>query len=247
MFNKSIFIFGKYDEYSIKARFFPAFICMLPFLIFICFEFKITEDLQKSKYFLIPIYMIIVWFLSYISRDLGKKIENKHVIKNNYFPTTYMLSFKESAFDPYTLKRYHQILNKKIPDLNLPLSLKEEEKDPNSLEKYTSAINWLRNNANGDQAKYPLVYKELIKYGFCRNLLGIKCYSILIYFLVLIREFFTINSFSITQLFKSPWPTYANFILFFISIILILFYNKNNLKSNTLAYGKALIETCEKL
>ncbi len=245
MLNKSIFFFG--DDYSIKARFMPAFVCMLPFLIFICFEFDITNDLEKSKYWLFPIYVTIIWSLSYISRDLGKKIENKHIMKNNYFPTTYMLSFECPTFDSYTLKRYHHILNKKIPNLNLPLSLEEEKNDPNSLEKYNSAINWLRNNANSNRAKYPLVYKELVKYGFCRNLLGIKLLSIIIYLLVLIREYCIIDSFSIILLLKSPWPIYANFILFFISIILILFYNKNNLKSNALAYGKALIETCDRL
>ncbi len=233
-----------FDDYSLKARFMPAFICTIPFLIFIGFEFGILHKLESYPT-LIGLYLCVLTFLAYKTRNLGKNLENKLILKNGYFPTTYMLSFGDNTFDDYTKKRYLEKLSNQL-GIIFPMSKEEEANDNDSLSKYNSAVIWLKNNANNDKNRYPLVYKELIKYGFNRNLLGIKWYCILIYLLVIIWEVYQIKSFSINTLFKSPWPEYAVFILFTISFIAILSHTKNNLYSNALSYGKTLIETCDK-
>lgn len=234
-----------FDDYSLKARFMPAFICTIPFLFFMGLKFGILHEFHNYKNILI-LYMCVLTFLSYKTRNLGKELEKKIIIKNGYFPTTYMLSFKDSTFDTYTKKRYLKKISEKM-NMNLPQSLEEENNQMDILEKYNSAIIWLKNNANNNKDSYPLVYKELIKYGFNRNLLGIKWYCILIYSLVILWEIFQIKNFSINTLVKSPWPEYAIFILFVISFIAILSHTRQNLYSNALSYGRTLIETCDNL
>ncbi len=229
-----------FDKYSLKANFMPAFLCTIPFIFFMCFKFDILHEFENYKSILI-LYLCVLTFFSYKTRNLGKDLEKKIILKNGYFPTTYMLSFKDSTSDIYTKKRYLKKISEKL-DIKLSLSLEEENNQIDILEKYNSIIIWLKNNANSNKEDYPLVYKELIKYGFNRNLLG-KKYCILIYLLVIIWEIFQIKKFSIISLFKSPWPDYAIFILFIISFIGILSHTHKNLHSNAISCGKALIET----
>lgn len=234
-----------FDDYSLKARFMPAFISTIPFLLFIGFKFGVLHEFDNYLS-LISLYLCVLTFFSYLTRNLGKSLENRFILKNGYFPTTYMLSFKNSVFDSYTKNRYLKKLSEKL-DIQFPQTIEEENEDINALEKYNSAIIWLKNNANNNKEKYPLVYKELVKYGFNRNLLGIKPYCILIYLLVIVREFYCIKNFSIYSLCTAPWPEYAVIILFILSFIAILLHNKKSLYSNAMSYGKALIETCDNL
>lgn len=234
-----------FDDYSLKARFMPAFIATIPFILFIGLKFGVLHKFQNYKT-LISLYFCTLTFLSYKTRNLGKDIEKKVIIKNNYFPTTYMLSFNNNTFDNFTKKRYLSFLNEQEKEWNLPLSKEEEERDPNSLGKYSAAIIWLKNRANNNKEKYPLVYKELIKYGFNRNLLGIKNYCLFIYFSIAVWEAYQIETFTFKKLFSSPWPEYSIFILFALSFFAILSHTKNNVMSNAESYARVLIETCDK-
>ncbi|MGL5622750.1 MAG: hypothetical protein ACRCZO_15200 [Cetobacterium sp.] len=233
-----------FDDYSLKARFMPAFIATIPFLFFIGFKFGVLHDLSNYKV-VFSLYFCTLTFLSYKTRNLGKEIEKKIIIKNNFFPTTYMLSFQDPTFDTFTKKRYLKFLNNQNEEWELPLSKEDENNDPNYLEKYNAAIIWLKNRANNNPKKYPLVYKELVKYGFNRNLLGIKNYCLLIYFLIMVWEYYQIKLFTFKDLFTSPWPEYAVFILFVISFLAILSHTKKNVISNAESYARTLIETCD--
>lgn len=234
------------DDYTLKARLMPVFIPCIPFLFYMIFKLGILKELETSK-LLIAFVMSVILGLSYKSRDLGKILENKKIKENGKHPTTIMLSFADSRIDTYTKKRYHQFLNNHKSELKLPQNIDEEINDNDSLEKYDSAVNWLRFRANGNQKLYPLVYKELVKYGFSRNLLGIKIYCLFLYSICLVWEILSIKNFGILNLVKQPYPEYVGFGVFLLFFIWILTHNIKNVKSNAEAYARALLSTCEEL
>ncbi|MBZ5598554.1 MAG: hypothetical protein LAN83_09540 [Acidobacteriia bacterium] len=74
--------------------------------------------------------------------------------------------------NPYTLARYH---TKAAALLGKPLPTAEQEgEDPDSADLVYEAYGDLLRELTRDRKTYPLVFQELVNYGFRRNLWGMK-------------------------------------------------------------------------
>lgn len=234
-----------FDDFTFHARVMPAIIAATSLLLYGVYKSLISTNLFESGLYIFVILAFLTLF-SYISRNLGKKYEEKMVEKLGALPTTIIMRYADRRIDKITKTRYHQKLANQLPDITIPESIEEENED--SDEVYSSAMNWLRNYANSNKDKYPLVYKELKDYNFWRNLYGIKYYTIVVYALIAIREFFIIDDFDLESLFFYPYPNYVAFILMIVSIIvLFLSASKTVVEKKAFDYARTLAEVCESI
>lgn len=235
-----------FDDFTFKARIMPACITILPLILYCLYESIISKNLFKDETYL-AIIIIMLTLLGYVSRNFGKQHERAMIKKLGALPTTILLMFSDNRVDKYTKLRYHRKLKDNLIDLDIPMCL-EEENNCDAKEIYTSSINWLRSYANENKEKHVLVYRELIKYNFWRNLYGFKFIGIVIYITIGIREVTDIERFSIKSIFLNPYPEYISLIIIIISILIMIFVvTKRNVEERAFEYGKALLEVCEHL
>jgi hypothetical protein len=232
-----------FDEYTIKARIFPALTVISPLIIIIGINLK---SLNISVNALIIISLIT--FLAIISRNLGKNKENKIIRELGAFQTTILLRYSDSTIDSYTKTRYHKYLNRMLPELDLPeLPEIEDDNKHKSDDKYNSAVRWLRNNRR-DKKKYPLVIKDLITYGYARNLFGLKNISIIMYFSLIVFSmiyFYTDNKLS-SNINELEIRVILTELVLLISLITMIFgINKQIVISQGYAYARSILETCD--
>lgn len=234
-----------FDDFNLKARVMPGLVILLPLIPYsIAKGFMDGNILQDSTIYCL-VFVVLMAILAYISRNQGK-IKEKKIYKDlGGMPSTIILRFSDDTLNEKSKIRYHKILNNIISNLNLPLSKEEEEEMVDADESYKAAVDWLRNNANADRDKFPLVYEELKNYNFNRNLYGLKNIGLVIYFLIGLREIFIIKDFSIVELILMPYPEYISLLLMIGGAIIVLFLaRKKTVENRAYDYAKALIETC---
>jgi hypothetical protein len=90
-----------------------------------------------------------------------------------------MLRHRDSPLDSVTLARYHQKLGELVSQVQMPTA-DDEKKDPSSADKvYESCAAYLREQTR-DKEQFPLIFAELVSYGFRRNLWGMKSVGIVL-------------------------------------------------------------------
>ena len=163
------------DEYEIKARYIPTFICMIPLADFL-FTFlgdKFFVELANSFSWLL-VGKISVSFIFMIAFMQVQCSIGKHLIEESIFgkgginfPTTKMLLFCEGMLSE---DRKRQIRDKILIDASILLSTKEEEKSnfSDAQLRAREAVNAIRNIVG----KGSKTIKYNIRYGFFRNLIG---------------------------------------------------------------------------
>lgn len=237
-----------FNDFTLKARVMPGLVIVLPLIPYSLVKGLIDLTFTQDSVLYGLIFIILTTILASVSRNQGKKKEKKIYKELGGMPTTIMMRFSDETLSYKSKVRYHEILNEKIPNLNLPLNEEEEYNMIDVDEKYKSAIDWLRLNANSDTKKFSLVYEELKNYNFSRNLYGLKNIGLMIYFFIGLREFLIIKNFSIVELVLMPYPQYVSLLLMIGGAAIILVSsNKNTVKNRAYDYAKALIETCDKL
>lgn len=233
-----------FDDFTFHTRVMPVLIVLIPVFALGVVKGILDGDLWLNT----SITLIFVVFLSLssrVAREIGKNYEKKMFEKLGGKPTTILLRYNNDLIDNLSKTRYHQKLNERITDLNLPVNKRGEGR--NSDDKYDSAINWLRNYANTNRDKEFRVYQELKEYNFWRNFYGLKLIAFSIYLLITIREVYIMKGFSFSELLLQPYPKYITFLIMAISIILIFwFVSKKTVERKAFDYAKALVEVCER-
>jgi hypothetical protein len=163
------------DEYEIKARYIPTFICMFPFSNFL-FSFLgdkfFVEFANSSSWMFIGdfgVSFILMIALMQIQCSIGKHLIEESVFGKGgiNFVTTKMLLYSGGMLSE---DRKNQIRDKILKDTGVLLSSKEEEKSDfsNAQLKAREAVNVIRNIVG----KGSKTIKYNIRYGFFRNLVG---------------------------------------------------------------------------
>lgn len=241
-------LYKYFNDFNLKARVMPGLVIVLPLIPYSLVKGFIDSNVLQDSVIYGLIFIILTAILASVSRNQGKAKEKKIYKELGGMPTTIMMRFSDGTLSYKSKVRYHEILNEKIPNLNLPLSKIEEDNMDDVDEKYKSAIDWLRLNANSDKEKFPLVYEELKNYNFSRNLYGLKNIGLCLYFFIGIREFLIIKNFSIFELILMPYPQYVSLLLMIGGALIVLFSaRKKTVKNRACDYAKTLIETCNKL
>ncbi len=176
-------------NYVLKARIYPALLCMLPFLVFYYYYLNnktsgFLEFIAAVSWIDDAIYItIVIYLFSQVSRFIGKELFENKIFKNGLgFPTTTLLTHDSSIYS----KEYQKSIIAKIKDdFNIDIILeKTGMNDIEERKKITEAVSHIRVNVGDGR----LVLQHNIEYGFARNLVGgamlaffISCFNILFF------------------------------------------------------------------
>ena len=236
-----------FDDFVITARIKPALTAVFPLLLIVFYKGVIKCKWVEAGVGL-ALSSVIISFMAFIVRELGKSYEEKLYKKLGGKPTTIILRFTDGTVDSVAKTKYHKWLNNNIPDLKLPVSKQEEDADTQSDAKYEGAARYLRTYANSHREQFPRVYQELKKYNYWRNIYGCKLYVLLLYGALAVREMLIADKFSIADVFLNPIPKYPILlVLIGWSLVFCLIVTRKTVTRNAFDYAKTLIEIVDEL
>ncbi len=160
------------DAYSWRARIAPVLVALLPMPLAVFVWFP-DASLVARIAAIGGVPALLLWLLSEIGRDMGKRKEQELWKSWGGAPTTQRLRFATPDANVMLVERYHHLLSEQVPTLNLPTA-EREACDPRAADQaYEVATKWLIDNTR-DTDKFGLLFKENVSYGFRRNLWGLK-------------------------------------------------------------------------
>lgn len=233
------------NTYERRARYLPAVLTVSPVIIWLYLWFPDIRSLEGTFISLIVGLGISVP-LSILARTLGKKEQEKLLVKWGALPATLILKSNDSSINRETKNRYHQRL-RLLTNVDIPTPEKELEDPLDATRKFDSCIDYLRQRTR-DKVKYSLIFNENVSYGQARNLLGLKPLGLILCLIVL-----AIQSFHIYKNYGLGLNISAVPILEVISVVItliflsfwIFFVSSKQVYNAGVNYGKALLESCE--
>lgn len=168
-----------FNEYALKARIFPAFLCTIPFLVLKHFltdpywGVSLSTSLFSVVFGDISLVAVLMYLLAQVNRFISKVLFED---KSN-FPTAKMLLASNKEFSG----EVRQNMNRKIlSDFRLSLpTLSDEETDVDDTKKRIKEIvQLIINKVEGGK----LLLQHNIEYGFMRNLIGGSVLAFLVSF-----------------------------------------------------------------
>lgn len=159
------------DPYDRQARLWPALLAVFPLIATLSILYG-PELSALSNTTMLAVSCGGLFLMINVSRDLGKRLEERLFKRWGGKPTTQLLRHRDKIIEGVTKQRYHQFLSSKI---NVPFpDVQQEAGDPASADEiYQSSIRWLINQTR-DVKKFSLLFRENVAYGFRRNALGAK-------------------------------------------------------------------------
>lgn len=179
--------------------------------------------------------------LAQLARDAGKAIEGPLWASWGGPPTVRMLRHRDTTIAPGSKSLLHRHLTELGIVDALP-SEAEEREDPDRADAaYLTCADWLRRKALELKAKAPfdIVHSENIWYGYRRNILGIKFYGLVIWFVALCfaGAAFLFN--------RQPYIEFCGIVL--VGSYLIFAVTKAALKRAADEYSKRLLDAAQSL
>jgi hypothetical protein len=168
---------GLLDEYDRNARLKPALLTILPASLLIT---ALGSGYSTAIGVLMgPMTAVgFTYVLAEIGREWGKLKQPRLFALWGGKPTTVKLRHANSTINPLTLERYHmaagRLIGKSLPTLD------EENADPRAADLVYESIGDFLREKTRNKTKFPLVFKELVSYGFRRNLWGMKPFGIFV-------------------------------------------------------------------
>lgn len=159
------------DPYSTRARLAPGLLLLLPVILFL------VCTLGPKSPLLTAISSVLVacggpYALSSFVRTYGQRAQDRLYVLWGGKPTTLILRHSDSRLPPGTKKLYHDHIATKF-HLTIPSSDDEARDVAAADDIYLDATNRVI-QATRDAKRYPLVFKELVAYGFNRNCYGVR-------------------------------------------------------------------------
>ena len=232
-----------FDDFTLHARVMPVLVESIPFILVIGAKgIFVSNALEAGT--MATLAIIAISLLYRLAWDRGKHCEEKMVERLGFMPTVLMLRFSDPHFGEVSKKEYHRRINKAF-HLAFPLEAPDEKREDDA--QYEAAVRSLKNRANSDRSTEFRVYQELKEYHFFRNLHGIKPIAIFIYGGLAFREIWVVQDFNMKDLFLHPFPDYITFLIFTAWVVLNCFVTQKGVEERSYSYGKALIESCERL
>lgn len=234
------------DTYDRRARFYPMVIVLLPaFLGASCW---LPGGVDFSGLIGGAVVTVAVSaFLTQLARDQGKRREGELFRRWGGRPSDRALSYGGRYFADATLARCHKKLATLDPDLQLPPSKDfEKEHAKESKAAYAASTDLLVARTR-DKARFPLLFKENVSYGFRRNLWGLKPVGILMSVLGVAASVAKVVS---LMLASSPLGS-ADVLSGSLSGLLLIIWcvrvTPSWVRIPAEAYSKQLVEACEHL
>jgi hypothetical protein len=165
-----------FDYYSLRARLCPALLALFPGAL-IVFAWTGVGPHWESVIWTTFGTIGGTFFLAVLARNAGKAVEPALWTAWGGPPSTEYLRHSGPA-NSLLRARWHKSMGKLL-GVTFP-SAQEETADPAKADEIYRAATKLLIDKTRDTKKYPLVFKENIAYGFCRNLLGLKWIGLII-------------------------------------------------------------------
>jgi hypothetical protein len=166
---------GILDEHDRNARLKPALLTILPASLLVTGQgvgFSAAMGVFVGSLSAIG----FTWVLAQFARDWGLRKQSCLYTLWDGKPTIALLRHRNVVLNPHTRARYHEALGR-IIGKTFPTAA-EEQAAPDAADAiYDSAGDLLREKTR-DKKEFPLVFKELVNYGFRRNLWGMKSFGI---------------------------------------------------------------------
>lgn len=164
-----------FDPYNRQARLYPALITLLPAIFAALLVFPAL--LTSAGGGLVSILALSggLYLVADLARSSGKELEAGLVDSWGGWPTTQLLRHSNGRLSGLTRERYRQILESKT-NLSWPTPAAEAADSLAADAVYRSATDWLREQTRGPD--FSLLLAENARYGFRRNLLGLKRWGI---------------------------------------------------------------------
>lgn len=238
------------DPYERKARLYPACLAVIPVLALALGQYGFSLKLEASMVGLLSA-LGVLYLASSIVRELGKRLEGSLFAEWGGKPTTQVLRHRDKMIDPVTKARYHAFLSEQI-NVKFP-SKKDEEAHPDVADTiYQSATKWLLDRTR-DKKAFALLFQENIAFGFRRNCLGIKPFSIIIALSTLFWSLFTndvvtsqkINLGALHGFTFGAWFSLGASLLML--VIWLFYFTKRTVRTAAFAYADMLLRSCDVL
>lgn len=173
--NISAFLNHIKDPYEQKARVFPGLLVVLPLLVPLLWIFGPKNPILTTLLGLI-VSCGAVYALASIARGMGKRLEEKLVVRWGGMPTTLILRHRDSFLDSLSKSRYHNDIRQKL-GVTLPTADEELANPIAADDMYIGSTRQLRELTRGKT--HALLLKENIAYGFHRNMLAVRPIGVL--------------------------------------------------------------------
>lgn len=162
------------DRYSVRARLIPGLMLILPLLCWLISTYGPDTPLLTS---LLTLFAACgaPFLLSNFVRTYGLKAQSSLIQAWGGMPTTLILRHK-NTYLPTPLKKQRHSQIEQLFSIKMPSPEEELESLQSADEHYRSATQLLI-AATRDTQKFPLVFKELISYGFNRNCFGVRWFG----------------------------------------------------------------------
>lgn len=163
-----------FNEYEIKARYIPAVLSSIPFIILSSFVKKEVwlTMFSNASWFLvvenISFSLIVIYFVMNIQRYIGKYWFEKRIFKDEYeFPTTQLLLLSNDILSNELKKRVRDEIEIKLR-IKLFGEVEEKNNISNAKKVIKDAVALIRTHVG----KGKLSFHYNIQYGFMRNIIA---------------------------------------------------------------------------
>lgn len=171
------------DAYTLRARLFPAVLAAAPALAALALLIS-WEKIALSNTIATGALLVLLFALADFARKQGLRIEPGIYNEMGGRPSITMFRRGETTIDENAKEGYRQFLAGKI-NRAVPTAQAEAADQAVADSFYEQAGIWLRANTR-DAKKFPILWNELVSYGFRRNLLGLKWSALAINLIVVI-------------------------------------------------------------
>ncbi|WP_018405473.1 hypothetical protein [Marinobacter gelidimuriae] len=243
-----------FDEYSFNARVKPALFLVFPIFISLLVLFEPVRTWEGSGLTFLVAFGIINFAANQMSSK-GNELQENLFKKWGGAPTTIILRHFDNTLDSFTKSRYMEKLRLVVQNFS-PTTYEYERLNPAEADAlYASASNYLREHTR-DTAKYNLLFKENISYGFSRNIRSFKIMGIFITLasilgslLAIYFSFLGIESITIGSLVSEVPFEYVGLIIIHLSMLWawVFLVTEKWVRTRAFAYAKRLYSACEQI
>lgn len=162
------------DPYDRGARLYPALIAMFPAFVALAILVShfLGRDLLTAMLSLVTGCGLLV-LVTHLARDAGKAKEPGWYLMQGGKPSVAMLRHRDGRLTKEDKARYHRFLTGRASETPLP-SLEAEAMNPTEADAaYAAAASWLLAQTR-DKARFDLLFRRNIDYGFRRNLTALR-------------------------------------------------------------------------
>jgi VIT1/CCC1 family predicted Fe2+/Mn2+ transporter len=221
------------DEYEIKARYVPTFLCLIPFSNFLVVFFGhiFFENIIQSISWMVIIADLGISFIIMLGLMQVQCTIAKHLIQDGifgkgglFFPSTTMLLYGNGLL---SRERKNQIREKLLERAGIKLSNEIDEMSDieNARLQAREAVNAIRNIVG--HGSFTITYN--IRYGFWRNLIG---GSFLVFFGALLCMCF--------YFYTHEWKALGFFGFYFLVFLALFLFRRHILESLGYSYADRL-------